>query len=54
MPVGSDKVHLWVLRALTEQEAEPLGILFEKSQQSSVVSMDWKRGNITQILSKGY
>lgn len=40
MIMGSDKIQLWVPREMTKEEAEPLCIVFERSQQSSVVSLD--------------
>jgi len=51
--MGPDKVRLWVLRALVDEVAKLLSIVFEKSCQSSEVPTDWKGGNITPIFKKG-
>ncbi|KAJ7420725.1 hypothetical protein BTVI_20596 [Pitangus sulphuratus] len=48
-----DKMHLRVLRKLADVVAWPLFRIFEKSQQSSEVPGNWKRGNFIPIFKKG-
>jgi len=43
-----DEVHLRVLRKLTDEIAKLLSTVLKKSWQSSKVSRDWKRGNISK------
>ena len=51
--VGPDSVHPRVLKDLAEVVAEPLSIVFEKSQLSGEVPDDWRKGYLTPIYKKG-
>lgn len=39
--MGSDEIHLWVVRELVDEVTKPLSIAFEKSWQSGEVPTDW-------------
>ncbi|KAJ7419194.1 hypothetical protein WISP_55266 [Willisornis vidua] len=47
-----DEMHPWILRDLEQRIAMPLSIIFKKSQQSSEVLNDWKKGNVTLIFKE--
>ncbi|KFV45526.1 hypothetical protein N341_05866, partial [Tyto alba] len=49
--VGPEEMHL--PGDLADEVAEPLSIMFEKSQQSGEVPAGWKKGNITPTFKKG-
>ncbi|PKU29760.1 rna-directed dna polymerase from mobile element jockey- hypothetical protein [Limosa lapponica baueri] len=51
--MGPGEIHLWVLRELLDEVAEPLSTIFEKLWQSGEGPTDWKKGNITPIFKKG-
>jgi len=51
--MGLDDLHPRVLKELAYEVAEPLFIIFEKSQMSSEVPRDWKKGNVVPIYKKG-
>lgn len=46
----SDEMYLQVPKEVVDEVAEPLSIIFGKSQQSNEVPKDWKRGNIFPLL----
>ena len=50
--VGPGELHLWVLRELVDESAQPLSTVFEKAWQSHKVPTDWKRGNITPFFKR--
>lgn len=50
--VGLDEMHLWVLRELVNEVAEPLPIICEMSWHSGEVPADWEKGNIIAIFKK--
>lgn len=39
--MGSDEMHLWVVRELVDEVTKPLSIVFDKSWQSGEVPTDW-------------
>lgn len=49
--MGPDEIHLYVLRELADELAEPLIIIFENSWQSGEVPTK-KRGNTVPIFTK--
>ncbi|GAB0175588.1 mitochondrial enolase superfamily member 1 [Grus japonensis] len=51
--MGPDEMYPWIQRALVDEVAKPLSIIFEKLWQSGEVPANWKRGNITPIFKKG-
>jgi len=50
--MGSDDVHLQVLRELVAEVTKSLSIVFEKLWQSGEVPSGWKSGSITPIFKK--
>ena len=51
--MGSDGMHPWVLRELTDDIVEPLSIIFERSWKTGEVPEDWRKASITPIFKKG-
>ena len=51
--VGPNDMHPRVLKEQADVVAELLSIVFEKSQMSSEVPRDWKKGNVVPIYKKG-
>jgi len=45
-------MHLWVLRELADEAANPLSVIYEKLWQSGEVPTEWKRGNIAPPFEK--
>ena len=50
--MGSDGMHLHVLRKLAEVIAKPLSIIFDRSWRTGEVSEDWRIANITPVFKK--
>ncbi|GAB0190123.1 mitochondrial enolase superfamily member 1 [Grus japonensis] len=51
--MGPNGIHPRVLRELADVIARPLSIIFQRSQESGEVSVDWKLANIVPIFKKG-
>jgi len=51
--MGPNRIHPWVLSALTDVIAEPLSIIFERSWRTGEVPEDWRKANVTPIFKKG-
>ena len=50
---GPDKISPKVLKELSDELAEPLCILFNKSLEEGQLPLDWKRAEVTAIFKKG-
>ena len=50
---GPDQVHPRVVREASDQLAEPLAILFNKSLNTGTLPVDWKQGSVVPIYKKG-
>ncbi|PKU40459.1 rna-directed dna polymerase from mobile element jockey- hypothetical protein [Limosa lapponica baueri] len=51
--MGSDGIHLRVLRKLAEVIAGLLSIIFERSWRTGKVPEDWRKANVIPVFKKG-
>ena len=51
--MGPDGIHPRVLRELAEELPKPLSIIYQQSQLSGEVPVDWWLANVTPIYKKG-
>ncbi|KAK4816990.1 hypothetical protein QYF61_025910 [Mycteria americana] len=51
--MGSDIIHLRVLRELADVIVRPFSIIFEKLWRLGDIPEDWKKANVTPIYKKG-
>jgi len=51
--MGPDGMHPRVLRQLVDVVAEPLSVIFERSQRTEEVPEDWRKDSVTPIFKKG-
>jgi len=52
--LGTDGIHPRVLRALAEELAKPLSIIYQQSWRTREVPDDWRITNVTTIYKKGW
>ena len=50
---GPDMIHPRILRALEENLARPLTLIFNNSVETGIIPEDWKSANVTAIHKKG-